>query len=64
MPKRSTPSHPRDCRNEPSYWFIILEIARERDDAEGESEAYRNLLRLGVHVAYEPYLLCEQGSGQ
>jgi hypothetical protein len=43
----------RDHRNEPTYWFAVLEIARERGDFEGAAEAKRQLKRLGIHVSYE-----------
>jgi hypothetical protein len=39
--------------DQPTYWFAVLEIARERDDFEQAAEAKRNLERLGVHVSYE-----------
>lgn len=42
----------RDHRNEPMYWFGILEIARERNDFEHAAEAKRQLERLGVKVTY------------
>lgn len=43
----------RDHQNEPTYWFVILEIARERGDFEGAAEAKQQLHRLGVCVSYE-----------
>ena len=43
----------RDHRNEPTYWFAILEIARERGDFDRAAEAKRELKRLGVSVTYE-----------
>lgn len=44
----------RNHRQEPTYWFAVLEIARERGDFEGAAEAKRQLLRLGVRVKYDP----------
>lgn len=43
----------RDHRNEPTYWFAVLEIAREKGDFEGAAEAKQQLRRLGVCVNYE-----------
>jgi hypothetical protein len=43
----------RDHRQEPTYWFAVLEIAREQGDFERAAEAKRELQRLGVHVSYE-----------
>jgi len=42
----------RSFRDEPTYWFAVLEIARERHDVEREAEALRQLERLGVRVTY------------
>jgi len=41
----------RDHRDEPTYWFAVLEIARERGDFEGAVKAKRQLLRLGVRIS-------------
>lgn len=50
----STPRHTtRDHRDEPTYWFAVLEISRERGDFERAAEAKRELRRLGVCVSYE-----------
>ena len=38
--------------DQPSYWFAVLETAREQDDTEGAEEAERELKRLGVSVSY------------
>jgi hypothetical protein len=43
----------RNHRDEPTYWFAILEIARERGDFERAADAKRQLKRLGVSVSYE-----------
>ena len=43
----------RDHRQEPTYWFAILEIARERGDFARATEAKQELERLGVRVSYE-----------
>ncbi len=37
---------------EPTYWFAILEAARERDDFERAAAAMGELRRLGVSVRY------------
>ncbi|MBN2216548.1 MAG: hypothetical protein JW719_04145 [Pirellulales bacterium] len=37
---------------QPTYWFVLLEIARERGDFESAAEASRQLRRLGVSVRY------------
>jgi hypothetical protein len=42
----------RDHRQEPTYWFAVMEIARERGDLDGAAEAKRQLQRLGVSVSY------------
>lgn len=42
----------RDHRDEPTYWFALLEIAREKGDYEAAAEAVRQLKRLGVSVSY------------
>ncbi len=39
-------------RQEPTYWFAVLEIARAGGDFEQAAEAKRELQRLGVHVCY------------
>jgi hypothetical protein len=44
----------RDHRQEPTYWFAILEIARERGDFQQAADAKRELRRLGVCVTYQP----------
>jgi len=46
-------SDTRDHRDEPTYWFAVLEIARERGDFERASEAQGELKRLGIRVSYE-----------
>jgi hypothetical protein len=48
-----TAKHDCDHREHPTYWFAILEIARGRDDSELMERAQRELLRLGVVVAYQ-----------
>ncbi|MGE3803393.1 MAG: hypothetical protein AB7K24_01825 [Gemmataceae bacterium] len=50
MSKRSTT---RDHRDEPTYWFALMEIAREKGDFEGAAAAKRELERLGVRVSYQ-----------
>jgi len=43
---------PRDCRDQPTYWFAVLDIARDRGDFGGAAEAQRQLQRLGVTVSF------------
>lgn len=43
----------RDHRNEPTYWFAVLEIARERGDFHRAAVAKQELERLGVRISYE-----------
>ena len=50
----------RDHKNEPTYWFAVLEIARERCDFEQAAEANRQLKRLGVCIRYERSETIEQ----
>jgi hypothetical protein len=38
--------------DEPVYWFALLDRALERGDVQGAAAAHRELLRLGVDVAY------------
>ncbi len=42
----------RDHRDQPTYWFATLEIARERQDHDAAAEAIRELRRLGIRVRY------------
>jgi hypothetical protein len=53
MPFIPRATEPRDHQDEPTYWFAVLEIARERGDFERAAEAKRQLRRLGVCVSYE-----------
>ena len=48
-----TKGHDNRHLYEPTYWFAVLEIARERGDFERASEAKRQLERLGVRVSYD-----------
>jgi hypothetical protein len=48
-----TKGHDNRHLDEPTYWFAVLEIARERGDFERAWEAKRQLERLGVRVSYE-----------
>ena len=46
---------PKECDShldQPTYWFAVLEIARERGDFEQAAEAKRQLERLGVRISY------------
>lgn len=56
----SVQGHTRDHRDEPTYWFAVLEIARERDDFEGAAKAKRQLERLGVYVAFQRPKTCNR----
>lgn len=49
MPTNATP---RDHRQEPTYWFALLQIAREHGNFEQAAEAKRQLSRLGVLVTF------------
>jgi hypothetical protein len=42
-----------DYRDAPTYWFAVLEIAREKGDYDRAAEAQRELARLGVQVRYQ-----------
>jgi hypothetical protein len=50
-PRRNSTS--ADYRDQPTYWFALLEIARDVGDFEQAAEAQRQLKRLGVRVHYE-----------
>lgn len=39
-------------RNEPVYWFVLLEKAVNRGDFDAAAHAKRELERLGVSIAY------------
>lgn len=49
------PKQSRDYRDEPTYWFAVLEIAKERSDFERAVAAQRELKRLGITVRYQRY---------
>lgn len=57
MSKPAVPNH----RNEPTYWFAVLEIARSANDFEQAAEAKRELHRLGVDVSYRAPLQVQRG---
>ena len=44
-----------DHRDQATYWFAILEIARERGNATQVREARQQLRRLGVSVKYDDH---------
>ncbi len=46
------PAAPGPVHDEPVYWFVILDQALEKGDLETESQAKRELRRLGVDVKY------------
>jgi hypothetical protein len=52
MPASPHFTEARDHRYEPTYWFAVLEIAREQGDFEQAAEAKRELRRLGISVSY------------
>lgn len=43
---------PKRHLDSPSYWFCVLEIARERNDYERAALAVRELRRLGVTIRF------------
>lgn len=45
-------SQDRSYRDQPVYWFAILDSARERNDFSQAAEAKKQLERLGVRVTY------------
>jgi hypothetical protein len=53
MPSNAQNSEQRDHRDEPTYWFAVLEIARQLGDFDQAAEANRQLQRLGVRVTYK-----------
>jgi hypothetical protein len=53
MPVTKNSERQRDHRDAPTYWFAVLEIARERGDFEWAAEAQRQLERLGVIVRFD-----------
>ena len=52
--RRRLPPDPCDVCDEPTAWFVELEIARKRGDVERATQALRQLHRLGVSVEYAP----------
>ena len=59
MPKRPTT---RDYRDNPTYWFATLDIARERGDYSRAADAQRELTRLGVSVRYRRRTVRRKGA--
>ncbi len=43
-----------EFRDNPTFWFVRLENAREREDHEAAAEAIRELRRLGVSISFSP----------
>jgi hypothetical protein len=41
-----------EIRDSPTYWFVVLEAARQRGAFEQAAEAKRELERLGVRVVF------------
>jgi hypothetical protein len=55
-------NHPE--RNEPVYWFILLEKAVHRGDFDEAARAKRELARLGVSVTHhQPRAIKAAGKG-
>jgi hypothetical protein len=52
MPANPCRAAPRTHRDESTYGFAVLEIARENGDFEQAAQASRQLRRLGVQVTY------------
>jgi len=50
--QRRQPPDSRDVHDEPTAWFVELEIARKRGDVVRATHALRQLHRLGVSVEY------------
>ena len=48
----SSPNQNTDHLDQPVYWFVLLDSARDRGDYEAAAEAKRELERLGVKVAF------------
>lgn len=42
-----------EAQQTPTYWFLVLETARETGDFQAAAEAQHRLRRLGVTVLYE-----------
>jgi hypothetical protein len=40
-------------RDNPTFWFAVMESAKEKGDFEGAARAKRELERLGVLVTYQ-----------
>lgn len=49
-------------QDEPVYWFVRLEKARERGDAKIAAEAISQLARLGVAVKVKPQAAKAKGA--
>jgi hypothetical protein len=44
---------PSGLPDSPTYWFAVMELARERGFLERAAEAIRHLERLGISVRYD-----------
>jgi hypothetical protein len=47
-------SSPPEVQEIPTYWFALMEAAKDRGDFEQAAHAKRELERLGVRVSYRP----------
>jgi hypothetical protein len=51
-PQQTDPLAPEDFRDEPLYWFLLLDRAVEEGDHAAAAAAQRELEQLGVRVRY------------
>ncbi len=54
---------PAAVRDQPAYWFCLLEHARAYGDFEAAARAKAELKRLGVFVRYRPPRRKKGGAG-
>jgi hypothetical protein len=47
------PTTRRPHWDQPTYWFVVAEVAREQGNHQAAAAALRQLDRLGVHVKYD-----------
>jgi hypothetical protein len=62
MPTTTRPPTSGDHCDHPTYWFALLEIAREHHDFEKAAQAIRELRRLGVRVIFKRPATRQEGS--
>jgi len=53
MSAKANNTDSRSYQAQPTYWFAVLEIARERGDFAEAAEAKQRLSELGVRVNYQ-----------